>query len=84
MNLDQFIEKYKGLRVEYDNVSYYQCVDLVKMYAKKVLDLNFGAFGNAKDYYLGYRTIPMLVNNFAKIPNTPTFIPQKRGYSYLE
>lgn len=77
MNLDEFIQKYKGKKVEYDNVSYYQCVDLVKMYADKVLNLKFRAFGNAKDYFYNYRTTPMLVNNFSKISNTPTFVPQK-------
>ena len=77
MNLDEFINKYKGSKIEYDNVSPYQCVDLVKMYAKKVLGLDFGAFGNAKDYYYNFEAIKTLKDNFTKIKNTPTFIPQK-------
>lgn len=77
MNLTEFINTYKSKRVEYDNVSYYQCVDLVKMYAKKVLGLHFGAFGNAKDYYYGYNNQPVLKDNFKRIANTATFIPQR-------
>ena len=77
MNFTDFINTYSGKRVEYDNVSYYQCVDLVKMYANKVLGLRFGAFGNAKDYYYNYNNIALLKDNFKKIPNTATFIPQR-------
>ena len=77
MNFDEFVKTYKGKKVEYDKVSYYQCVDLVKMYVDKVLNLHFGAYGNAKDYYYSYKIIPTLCNNFTKIANTPTFIPQK-------
>ena len=77
MNLDEFINEYRGKRVEYDHVSLYQCVDLVKMYARKVLGLDFGAFGNAKDYFYNFEHIDLLKSNFTKIKNTPTFIPQK-------
>lgn len=77
MNLDEFIQKYKGTRVEYDNVSFYQCVDLVKMYADKVLGLKFGAFGNAKDYYNNFNEQLMLKNNFKRMPNVPALIPKK-------
>ena len=77
MNLTDFINKYKGTRVEYDNVSYYQCVDLVKMYAKKVLELEFGAFGNAKDYFNGFNSHSVLKNNFKRIANSSNFIPQR-------
>lgn len=77
MNLNEFIERYKGRRVEMDGVSKYACVDLVKAYAKYVLSLEFKAFGNAKDYYNNFKNIPLLYNNFDRIPNTPAFIPAR-------
>lgn len=77
MNFDEFVTKYKGKRIEFDNVSYYQCVDLVKFYARDVLGLKFGAFGNAKDYFYNYRLTPTLYDNFTKIANTATFVPIK-------
>src|SRR3990167_6622370 len=49
MTFDEFIDKYRGQKVEFDGIYEYQCVDLVKMYNKEVI----GApqiMGNAKDY----------------------------------
>ena len=54
-----------------------QCVDLAKMYFHYVLGLKTQAIGNAEAYWRRYDELPYLKNNFIKIANTPTFIPQK-------
>lgn len=54
-----------------------QCVDLCKMYFHYVLGLKTQAIGNAEAYWRRYDELPYLKNNFIKIANTPTFIPQK-------
>lgn len=77
MNFDEFVKKYNGQAIDYDGGYGVQCVDLIKLYADKVLGLKFGAFGNAHAYYDNFENIPMLKNNFVKIKNTPEFIPQK-------
>lgn len=77
MTINDFFNEYQGKSIDYDGVSGVQCVDLIKIYADKVLGLKFGAFGNAKDYYLNFEKIKMLKDNFEKIPNTPEFVPKK-------
>ena len=54
-----------------------QCVDLAKTYFHYVLGLRTQAIGNAEAYWRRYDELPYLKDNFIKIPNTPTFIPQK-------
>lgn len=77
MNYQEFINYYNGKALDYDGVSGVQCVDLAKFYLNRVFGLQPGAWGNAKDYYLNYNAIPSLVNNFTRIANTPSFVPQK-------
>lgn len=77
MNFDEFIKKYNGQAIDYDGGYGVQCVDLIKLYADKVLGLKFGAFGNAHAYYDNFENIKMLKDNFVKIKNTPDFVPQK-------
>jgi hypothetical protein len=47
------------------------------MYFHYVLGLKTQAIGNAEAYWRRYDELPYLKNNFIKIANTPTFIPQK-------
>lgn len=77
MNFDEFINYYLNKAIDFDGVSGVQCVDLVKLYLEKVLNIKTGAWGNAKDWFLNYNNINNLCNNFNKIYNTPEFIPQK-------
>jgi hypothetical protein len=78
MNLDQFIEKYKGKGVDYDHFYFTQCVDLVRQYIKEVLNQPQprGVVG-AKDFWTNYESDPNLNQYFNKIPNTPEGIPSK-------
>lgn len=77
MNFDEFVKKYNGQAIDYDGGYGVQCVDLIKLYAEKVLGLKFGAFGNAHAYYDNFENIKTLKDNFVKIKNTPDFVPQK-------
>lgn len=77
MNYDEFINKYLGKSIDYDNAYGAQCVDLIKQYLKDVFGLNPGAWGNAKDYYLNYENNSVLKQHFERIANTSSFIPQK-------
>lgn len=45
-----FVEKWKGKRVDYDKAYWYQCVDLIKQYADECLRMwKIWAIWNAKD-----------------------------------
>lgn len=77
MNYDEFIKVYNGKGFDYDNTAEIQCVDFIKMYLDKVFGIKPGSWGNAKDYYENYNNLSILKANFTRIPNTPTFIPQK-------
>lgn len=77
MNYQEFIKEYNGKGFDYDGVSSIQCVDLIKMYLDKVFGIKPGSWGNAKDYYLNYEDNKVLKENFNRIANTPTFVPQK-------
>lgn len=74
---DQFIEKYIGKTIDYDEVAGIQCVDLIKCYLKEVFNIESGAWGDAHCYYDNFGNIPNLYNNFIRIPNTPEFVPQR-------
>lgn len=77
MNYQEFINDFDGKALDYDGVAGVQCVDLAKFYLNRVFGLKPGAWGNAKDYYENYNNIPTLKNNFTRIANTPSFVPQK-------
>lgn len=77
MTFNSFITKYLGKKIDYDNVSGVQCVDLVKLYLDKVFSIKAGAWGNAKDYWLSFDNREPLKKKFKKIKNTPDFIPEK-------
>lgn len=77
MDFKEFINTYNGKAIDYDGGYGIQCVDLIKLYLDKVFDIKIGAIGNAEAYYRRYDEIPLLRNNFQKIANTPSFVPQK-------
>jgi len=78
ISLDEFIEKYKGKRIDFDGHYGFQCVDLIRQYIKEVLNQPQprGVIG-AKDFWINYETDPNLNQYFDKISNTPEGIPNK-------
>lgn len=76
MDFKQFVNTYLGKATDYDGGYGVQCVDLIKLYADKVLGLKLGTLGNAHDYYDNFDKKQILKENFYKIPNTPSFVPQ--------
>ncbi|MDR2663191.1 MAG: CHAP domain-containing protein, partial [Treponema sp.] len=54
-----------------------QCVDEARFYFREVCGLEKQPAGviGARDFYLHFEKDPLLVKNFAKIPNTPEFVP---------
>lgn len=68
---NSFQTKWLGKRVDTDGVpkgAVYQCVDLIKQYAKEVFNLTPGSWGNAVNYW--YYTAPVLFTKFDKIATT--------------
>lgn len=51
MSLQSFTKKWLGKRTDADGVFGFQCVDLIKQYAKEELKMKPGAWGNAIDYW---------------------------------
>lgn len=73
MTLVQFIDKYKGKKIDYDNAFGGQCVDLYRQYCKEVLNVpQSPSVTGAADIWVSY-----LPEYFDQIKNTPEFIPQE-------
>lgn len=60
-----FHKKWLGGRVDFDRVYGYQCVDLIKQYAKELYRLRPGSWGNAIEYW--YNTHRDLKKNFSRV-----------------
>ena len=60
-----------------NNYKVHNCVDLIKYDLDMVFDVTPGSWGNAHAYYDNYNSLPLLVKHFTRIPNTPSFVPQK-------
>lgn len=59
MTLEEFVIKYSGKKVDFDNVYGAQCVDLFRQYCKDVLNISehtgsCSTSGGAKDLFLDY------------------------------
>lgn len=78
ISFSQFIAKYAGKKIDWDNAYQGQCVDLFRQYNHEVLGIPQpkGVVG-AADFWANYTTDPVLNTHFTKIVNTPEFIPQK-------
>lgn len=77
MTLDQFITKYNGKKVDWDNAYGGQCVDLFRFYVHEVLNLpQPKPVVGAADFFTNYDIDPNLKNNFEKILNTPVNVPK--------
>lgn len=77
MNYSQFINNHINKAMDYDGSSGVQCVDLIKYYLDEVFNITPGSWGDAKNYYENYNSLPALKNNFTRIANSASFIPQK-------
>lgn len=78
MYLKDFINKYNGKKVDYDGAYGGQCVDLFRYFNKEVLEIaQPKGVNGAKDFWNNYSKDVNLYNNFDKIANTPTFVPQE-------
>lgn len=77
MTFDEFVKRFNGKATDFDGGSGVQCVDLAKMYFYYVLGLKPKAIGNAEAYWNRYNELSYLKDNFIRIANTPSFIPQK-------
>lgn len=69
MSLDEFVAKYNGQKVDFDNSLGAQCVDLYRFYLKEVLNMQTPPVAGA---YQLFDTWP-----YEKIKNTPSGLPQK-------
>lgn len=77
MNLVEFVSKYNGKKIDWDGAYQGQCVDLFRQYVHEVLALSQPkSVSGAADFWTNYDTDPVLKNNFDKIANSETFVPQ--------
>ncbi len=78
MTLDEFIQKYNGKGVDWDNYAAGQCVDLFRYYCDEVLGIPqpAGVWG-AANFWSDFSSDPVLVENFTQLENTTNFIPNK-------
>ena len=72
MNYEQFIKAYENTKIG-DG----ECVASVKKYITSVFSIPSDTWGNAADYFNKYDNNATFKENFTKIKNTPTFVPQK-------
>lgn len=76
MTLSEFIDKYNGKEIDFDNAYKGQCVDLFRQYIKEVLIFpQPKPVVGAGDLWTNYDTDPNLSGYFERITNTLEFIP---------
>ena len=77
MTLEEFVKKYNGVKIDFDNYGGAQCVDLFRQYLKDVYGIKeptgvCGTSGGAKDLYLDYPKMPLekkyLIRSATKLP----------------
>lgn len=75
-DVDNFFNKYNGVGLDVDNSWGVQCVDLASKFIDEVCGIpNTTLMGY--EYWTLYNSTPFLNNNFNRISNTPSFVPQK-------
>ena len=72
MNLEEFVIKYSGKKVDYDGVFGPQCVDLARQYWKDVLNIpekteSCLSSGGAKDLFIDYLGMPKERKYFERV-----------------
>ncbi len=77
MNLQEFVAKYSGKKIDWDGAYQGQCVDLFRQYVHELLALSQPkSVVGAADFWTNYDSDPVLKENFDKIANSETFVPQ--------
>ena len=77
MTLQEFVAKYNGKKIDWDLAYQGQCVDLFRQYVHEVLVLSQPkSVQGAADFWTNYESDPVLNQNFTKISNSETFVPQ--------
>ena len=72
MNLEDFVKKYNGTKVDFDGAFGAQCVDLFRQYNKDVWgNPHTGAVEGAKDLFLNFKNMPAEVK-YLKIVKNPS------------
>ena len=74
MTLEEFVKKYNGKKVDYDNAYGAQCVDLFRQYTKEALGIkehtgSCSTSGGAKDLFLDYDKMPVEKKYFTRSKN---------------
>ena len=74
VTLEDFVNKYKGKKVDFDGVYGAQCVDLFRQYVKECFGIaeHTGSClttGGAKDLFLDYNKMPIEKKYFSRITN---------------
>lgn len=80
MNIAEFIVKYNGKKVDFDNYAGGQCFDLYRQFVKEVLNFPQSAptgDQGAKILWTGFDKDPVLKENYIRVPNSSDFTPQK-------
>lgn len=69
MTIFDFVNKYEGKQVDYDNAYGAQCVDLFRQYSKEVLEIpeHTGTVEGAKDLFLKFDRMPKMQKYFEKV-----------------
>jgi hypothetical protein len=76
MTLQEFIEKYKGKKVDFDGVYGAQCVDLVRQYWKEVWQIQQPeSVGGAQEFVTRYKEKPILQKYIELAPRGVSPLP---------
>ena len=72
MTVVEFVNKYDGKKIDFDNYAGPQCVDLARQYIKEGLDIpehtgSCSTSGGAKDLFLDYDKMPVEKKYFSRI-----------------
>lgn len=74
MTVEEFVNKYNGVKVDFDNYAGAQCVDLFRQYNKDVKGFphtgSCVTSGGAKDLYLDYDKMPVEKKHYKKLSKT--------------
>ncbi len=77
MTFPDYVTKYLGKKIDWDNAYGGQCVDNFRQYCHDVLNITQPkAVAGAADFWTNYDSDSNLKNNFDKVPNTPTGVPK--------
>ena len=71
MTFKDFVNKYNGVKVDYDGYFGAMCVDLFRQYCADVLNIEHtGAVEGAKDLFLNYDKMPKEKKYFSRVKHT--------------